>query len=386
MTIHSTSGVGNHLDHALAALSRGLEAHRRRDHAAARGAYLQAAEALTKAAQGSPEPLRTARLAQAERLLALARSLGQGQARPAAKSPDAKAPDAKLPAADPDGKAAQWLVAERPDIRLDDVAGLEEVKEQIRLSMVYPFTHPELAQKFRIRRGGGILLYGPPGTGKTLLARAAAGELEAAFFVIKPSDVLAKWFGEAEGNVAALFTEARRYPRAVIFIDEIEGMVPKRGTTNSSVMPRVVGQFLQELEGFQGRSKERALLFLGATNEPWLLDEAIMRPGRFDVKIHVPLPDEAARLQILQMNLKGKPLDAALDLADVARRTQGYSGADLRAVADYATVLPFREAVRTGTDRLIALPDVERALERIRPSVSPQAVGRFERWQREQGG
>ena len=131
--------------------------------------------------------------------------------------------------AEPDGKDGhQWMVRERPSVRFADVAGLERVKEDIRLKMIYPFQHPELAAKFGVRPGGGVLLYGPPGTGKTLLAKATAGELDAAFFTISPADILSKWVGEAEQNVKKLFDAAAAEPRSVIFIDEIEALIPAR--------------------------------------------------------------------------------------------------------------------------------------------------------------
>lgn len=377
----STSGAGQSA-HALlkqvaSNLEQGLLALRRGERGRARELYLQAAYGLLKAAEASQEPLRSLCVKRAEDIRRLAQSMEV--TRPAVPTAPPQEP------AEGPSKGATWLVAERPTLRLSDVAGLEEVKEQIRLRMIYPFTHPHLATKFGIKQGGGILLFGPPGTGKTFLARAAAGELEAAFFVVKPSDLLSKWFGEAEQNVAALFAEARRYPRSVIFIDEIEGLMPKRTATQSSVMPRVVGQFLQELEGFQGQPPERALLFLGATNEPWMLDEAALRPGRFDVKLYVPLPDQPARLQMLQMHLKGKPLAPDVDLQAIAQRTEGYSGADLRALAEFATVQPFLDAVRNGVERPITLQDFEMGLERIKPSVSPKTVERFEAWKRQQG-
>ncbi len=404
-TSPTSSDIAFHLDQALASLEQGLQAQQRGQASAARGAYLRAAEALGKAAAASAEPFRTQRLKHADDLVRMAQALPVESRRvgtAAPPSPPAAAPvgvpQAGLPSNRPSppspgsaqtaedaSKAAQWMAAQRPDVRLKDVAGLEEVKQQIMTRMVYPFTHKELAEKFGIPRGGGVLLYGPPGTGKTLLARATAGELDAAFFAIKPSDVLGKWFGEAEGNIASLFNEARRYQRAVIFVDEVEGLVPQRNSTHSSVMPRIVSQFLQELEGFQAKSKDKALMFMGATNEPWLLDDAIMRPGRFDVKLYVPPPDYEGRLQVLQMNFKDKPLSPDVSLEDLARRTDGFSGADLRALTQMATMAAFREAIQGDADRTIGMAHLDAALERQRPSISPQVLARFERWKAEHG-
>jgi SpoVK/Ycf46/Vps4 family AAA+-type ATPase len=273
-----------------------------------------------------------------------------------------------------------WLVQEKPDVRFTDVAGLEDVKEQIRLKLIYPFSHPDKAQRYGIRSGGGILLYGPPGTGKTLIARATAGELDASFFVAKPSDLMSKWVGEAEQNVNRLFEAARACARAVIFLDEVEAMLPKRRESNSTVMQRVVPQFLAELEGFGGKASN--LLFVGATNEPWSLDPAAMRPGRFDEKIYVPLPDPAARRRILELNLAGRPLDADVDTDALTERLVGYSGADVVQVCLRASTVAFLDAVERDIERTIAWTDFEAALAAVKPSVSAKDLERFERFAR----
>ena len=218
---------------------------------------------------------------------------------------------------------------EKPTLRFDDVAGLDEVKQDIKLRMVYPFTHPELAKKFDIRAGGGVLFYGPPGTGKTMLAKATAGEVDAAFFRISAGDILSKWVGEAEQNIKKLFDLASREARSIIFIDEIEALVPARRDEGSSIMQRVVPQILQGMEGFDSKSSKN-VLFMGATNVPWQLDPAVLRPGRFDEKIYIPLPDVEARLQILKMNLSNRPVAGEVDLQAIANHLQGYSGADIR--------------------------------------------------------
>src|SRR5690606_31800858 len=204
--------------------------------------------------------------------------------------------------ADASTSADQWIVKERPNLRFDDVAGLDEVKEEIRLRMIYPFTHAELAQRFGIRGGGGVLLYGPPGTGKTMLARATAGELDATFFRISPADVLSKWVGEAEQNIKKLFDAAAAEPRSVIFIDEVEALGPGMRDERSSVMRRGGPQILQVMERFDN-STAQSVLFMGATNVPWQLDPAVLRPGRFDEKVYIPLPDQPARRRMLDIYL-----------------------------------------------------------------------------------
>ncbi|MBI3272733.1 MAG: ATP-binding protein, partial [Planctomycetes bacterium] len=277
-----------------------------------------------------------------------------------------------------EGAAAEWIVRERPRVRFADVAGLDTVKDEIRVKMIYPFSHPDQADRYKVRKGGGLLLYGPPGTGKTLVARAIAGELDAIFFSITPSRILSKWVGEAEKNVQALFESARACERAVIFIDEIESLVPKRRTTQSTVMERVVPQILAELDGFEGRPS--SLLFVGATNEPWSLDYAVLRPGRFDAKVYVGLPDAPARLSILRMNTSKVPLAPDVDLDALAARVEGYSGADVAHLCRTTAERIFKECVETSHERPIAQADFLATLAALRPSVALEDLKRFESW------
>src|ERR1044071_8985007 len=188
--------------------------------------------------------------------------------------------------------------------------------------MVYPFDHPELAERFGIRGGGGVLLYGPPGTGKTMLAKATAGEIDATFFKVSPAEMLSKWVGEAEQNIKKLFDAAQQEKRSVIFIDEIEALVPARRDEGSSVMQRVVPQILQGMEGFDKKNSS-PVMFMGATNVPWQLDPAVLRPGRFDEKVYIPLPDLPARRKMLEIYLSKRPLDAGVNLDDLATRLEG---------------------------------------------------------------
>lgn len=280
-----------------------------------------------------------------------------------------------------------FIPVERPNLRFDDIAGLEDVKEEIRLKMIYPYTHPEIAARYRIKRGGGILLYGPPGTGKTMMARAVAGEIEAAFFTVKPSEIMSKWVGDSEQNIDRLFAGARQHERSIVFIDEIEALVPARREVQSGVMTRLVPQILAELEGF-GSDGQNPLLFIGATNEPWSLDPAVLRPGRFDEKVYVGLPDFAARLKIVELGLAERPLGADMDLEMLADITEGYSGADIKNLCEKAAADVFLRAVKQdGADAspTITMGDVERVLKQTRPSVSPDDVQRFDQYRQASG-
>ncbi len=275
----------------------------------------------------------------------------QRRSAPGTRSPYG-ARDTETAQAEGAGGAQQWIVKEKPQIRFDDVAGLDDVKEEIRLKMIYPFAHPELAEKFAIRAGGGLLLYGPPGTGKTMLAKATAAEIDATFFRISPANVLSKWVGEAEQNLKKLFDAAAAETRSIIFIDEIEALIPARRDEGSSVMQRVVPQILQGMEGFDEQSSD-AILFMGATNVPWQLDPAVLPPGRFDQKIYIPLPDLAARRKMLDLYLAMRPLAPSVDLNVAAHRLDGYSGADIKYICDRAATIPFLQSVVQGQEEEI---------------------------------
>ncbi len=362
--------------------TKGLDARRAGQWDSARIYLLEAARAmvqLSKEAQG--EELRNARQDTAKRLLELARDCEDAKTtHRKSKIANRKPNDAQATQeGESTSSADQWIVREKPTLRFDDVAGLDDVKEDIRLRMIYPFAHPELAEKFDIRAGGGVLLYGPPGTGKTMLAKATAGEIDATFFRISPADVLSKWVGEAEQNIKKLFDAAAAEPRSIIFIDEIESLVPARRDEGSSVMQRVVPQILQGMEGFDKKGTV-PILFMGATNVPWQLDSAVLRPGRFDEKVYIPLPDLLARQRMLAIYLKHRPLDPAIDLTQLAQRLEGFSGADIRYLCDRAATIPFLKSVATGEEGQITREVIEDVLADSKPSVSSEMLTRFEQW------
>ncbi len=272
--------------------------------------------------------------------------------------------------------ASDWIAKEKPDIGFDDIAGLEEVKEDIRLKMIYPLAHPELAERYGITLGGGLLLYGPPGTGKTMMAKAIAHELDATFYLISPAQILSKWVGEAEQNIRKLFEAAKGESSAIIFMDEVEALVPMRKSDSSSVMQRVVPQILQELEGFD-RGKEQALLFVGATNKPWDLDDAMLRPGRLDTKAYVGLPDAPARFKLLEIHFGDRPLDEDVDFGELCDELEGHSGADIKNIARQSAAIPFTEAIGGREPRPISMQDIENVIEATPPSVNPASLARY---------
>jgi transitional endoplasmic reticulum ATPase len=363
---------------------KGVDARRAGQWDSARIYLLEAARVmvqLSKEAQG-PE-LRDARQQTAAKLLELARDCDKAQSQ-SRGVPPVRPPGEKSSEAEGTTSASQWLVKEKSGLRFDDVAGLEDVKQDIRLKMIYPFQHADLAEKFGIRPGGGVLLYGPPGTGKTMLAKATAGEIDAAFFRISAADVLSKWVGEAEQNIKKLFDAAAAEPRSIIFIDEIESLVPARRDEGSSVMQRVVPQILQGMEGFDKKDGQ-PILFMGATNVPWQLDPAVLRPGRFDERVYIPLPDLPARRKMLQINLTHRPMAADVNLDALAIAMEGFSGADIKYICDRAAAVSFLGSVASGVQGQITAATLQDALGGTDRSVTPEMLKRFEQWAVETG-
>ncbi len=363
---------------------KGLDARRAGQWDSARIYLLEAARAmieLSKQAHG--EELRQGRRDMAAKLLDLAKDCDKAKTekRRGGATADNRPTNSRESSSESEGAGdgSQWIVKEKPTLRFDDVAGLDEVKEDIRLKMIYPFEHPELAARFNVRPGGGVLLYGPPGTGKTMLAKATAGEIDATFFRISPADVLSKWVGEAEQNIQKLFNAAAAEKRSIIFIDEIEALVPARKDEGSSVMQRVVPQILQGMEGFDKKSGS-PILFMGATNVPWQLDPAVLRPGRFDEKVYIPLPDVAARRRLLEIYLGKRPVAAEVNLDVLAHKVEGFSGADIKYICDRAATIPFLRSVATGTEGDITLEILLDVIREAPRSVSADLLRRFEEW------
>src|SRR5690606_13292798 len=224
--------------------------------------------------------------------------------------------------------AMREIMIQVPDVGWDDIGGLAEAKRALQEGIQLPLKHPESFRRLGIRPANGFLLYGPPGTGKTLLAKAVAREAEANFIATKSSDLLSKWYGESEQQVARLFARARQLAPTVIFIDEIDSLAPQRGggLGEPAVTERVVNTLLAEMDGLE---ELRGVVVIGATNRPTLLDPALLRPGRFDEMIYVPVPGVEGRLQILKIHTSGMPLDDDVDLQRLADATRGYTGADL---------------------------------------------------------
>lgn len=250
---------------------------------------------------------------------------------------------------------APFSEIERPEISFQDVGGMEALKEEIRLKIIYPLTHAEMFKAYGKSIGGGILMYGPPGCGKTHLARATAGEVKASFISVGIHDVLDMWIGNSERNLHQLFEQARRNAPCVLFFDEVDALGASRTDMKTSAGRHLINQFLSELDGV--KSSNEGVLVLGATNAPWHLDSAFRRPGRFDRILFVPPPDAAARAGVLQLQVRGKPIEE-IDYEAVAKKCDGFSGADLKAVVDVTVENKLREAMKSGIPSPIRTKDL----------------------------
>lgn len=224
-----------------------------------------------------------------------------------------------------------------------DVGGLDAVKAEIRRKIILPFTRKALFDKFKKKAGGGILLYGPPGCGKTMLARATAGEVDAAFVSVSIPEILSKWLGESEKRLAALFATARSKTPSVLFFDEIEALASRRGPSDSHHTSALVSTFLSEMDGMEHDNE--GVLVLAATNVPWAIDPAFRRQGRFDRVLFVPPPDAVAREAVLKLMLADRPGAEGVNLAPVVAATGGFSSADLAQVVDVACDLAIEQSL-----------------------------------------
>ena len=251
-------------------------------------------------------------------------------------------------------------------LTFEDVGGLEELKETIRMKIIKPFINQGLFDKFKKKIGGGILLYGPPGCGKTFMAKATAGECNATFKAVHITDILDKYIGESEQNVRDIFASARARKPCILFFDEIDSIGFNRAKLSSEHLRPVIDQLLTEIEGIDSSTDK--LLIIGATNMPWDVDPAFKRPGRFDKMVFVPPPDKKAREVIFRLKLEGKPI-ANIDYEILARRTELYSGADIENVVEVATENVLSEIMKTGEEREITNNDMLYAIDNTRPST-----------------
>ncbi|MEM3373678.1 MAG: CDC48 family AAA ATPase [Candidatus Woesearchaeota archaeon] len=264
--------------------------------------------------------------------------------------------------------ALREVLIEVPNVKWENVGGLEDVKQKLKEAVEWPLNNASVFARMGIRPPKGILLYGPPGTGKTLLAKAVANESKANFILVKGPELMNKWVGESEKAVRKVFEKARQASPAIIFFDEIDALAPRRGfdASEGHVSDKVVNQLLTELDGMV---ELHNIVVIGATNRPDILDTALLRPGRFDRILLVPPPDEKGRLEILKIHTKGMPLAKDVNLEELAKKLEGYVGADIEAICREAAMIALRENIKADK---IYLKHFEEAIKEVSPSVSKE--------------
>lgn len=273
-----------------------------------------------------------------------------------------------------------------PDTSFDDVVGLQDVKDAVKERVIEPLLHPELYEKYRIKKGGGIIMYGPPGTGKTMIAEAIAHEVDASFYSLRCSELLDSYFGGTEHNIGALFEQARSKGRAVIFFDEFESLAVGRDKNRSTVMRRIVTELLTQMQGINrnGGKEDSMLLVIAATNMPWMMDSAFMRPGRFDERIYVGLPDDEARGGIIERNLKDIPVNDKIDYPYLIEKTEGFNGSDITHLVGKAKRIALKRE-KDGGVAGVTMNDFEEALKVCRSSVMRSDIEKLMAWRDENG-
>ena len=333
--------------------------------------FLLASETMMQMAKQSQGKLKQIRMQRARRLVEISEKKNKKPVKENKKSEE-----------DEDDTLTKWQTASVPDVKFSDVAGLDDVKKVITIKMINPVKYPDKYKMYKKKTGGGVLLYGPPGTGKTMIAKAIANEVGAKFYAVKGSDIVSKWVGDSEKNINSLFEEANKQDRAIIFIDEMDGLFGRRGVDTHN--DKRVNEFLQQIDGFSGKNPN--LLLLGATNRPWDIDTAAMRSGRFSQKIYLPLPDAKARKFMIEKSMKNVPVAKDFDVDRIVAQTENYSGADIDELCDRAKDEPLLKAIATDKVVLVTNADFDKVLETMPPSVTPNELKKFEAYNEELNG
>lgn len=280
--------------------------------------------------------------------------------------------------------ALREVLVESPNIRWSDIGGLDGAKQELSEVVEWPLKYQKLYKNMNAEVPKGILLYGPPGTGKTLLAKAVATESEVNFISVKGPEFLSKWVGESEKAVRETFRKAKQAAPCIIFFDEIDAITPTRGQSfDSHVTERVISQFLAELDGLE---ELHGVVAIAASNRPDIIDRALLRPGRFDRMVEVPMPDDAARMEIIKIHLQDKPVSEDVDLNKLVRETGGYSGADISGVVNEAVMLAIRDYIQSGKSAddeeeikkyKIGPDHFKRAKDKVKPEKERKELGMY---------
>ena len=347
------------------------------DIESARGAFLKAAELANKISiEATSYDVRTEYHKVAEKILNFVRE------NCVKKRPVKNVSNKKENNSDEDVKQFTAVETSKEDrVTFNDVAGLNDVKEQIIFNVIEPLKNPELAKKYNIKAGGKVILYGPPGTGKTFIARAIAGEVDAKFYSVNCQDLISKYMGESSKQLDALFEEAQKNERAIIFFDEMDAVASKREDATGGVdaeMARFVATFLTKVDGFKKSKTCKMLLLIGATNRPWALDPAMCRGGRFDTHIYVGLPDYDARLFMIKNAMKNVPIANDVDFTKLAKNTEGFNGGDIVSMCSKIRAEAYKKSVKSGKEQLITESDCEKIIKNNKPKTSKEDLAKFD--------
>ncbi|MFX1301324.1 MAG: AAA family ATPase [Promethearchaeota archaeon] len=357
---------------------------------AAMSKYIEAADILVRVLKVSKNPqLRRIALERADQYVARAKTLRSGRLPAGGPAPDFEGVELE----DQQDKELQddiesMIIKEKPDVKWEDVADLEEAKQALRESVILPMLRPDLFTGAR-RPWKGVLLFGPPGCGKTLIAKAVANEAGCTFFNADAASIVSKWLGESERLVKNLFGSARKEQPAIVFMDEVDALTGERGTDQVGGERRLKTQFLIEMDGMKSRKGDH-IVVLGATNRPWDLDAAFRR--RFERRIMVPMPEFEARVRIFEIHTRGIDLAPDVDFNLLGEKTVGYAGSDIALICREATLQPIRELDASGAirdkevqARSVQLADFMESLRNIRSVVSPEELARYLEWDSKHG-
>lgn len=357
---------------------------------AAMSKYIEAADILVRVLKVSKNPqLRRIALERADQYVARAKTLRSGRLPAGGPTPDFEGVEIE----DQEDKELQddiesMIIKEKPDVKWEDVANLDEAKQALRESVILPMLRPDLFTGAR-RPWKGVLLFGPPGCGKTLIAKAVANEAGCTFFNADAASIVSKWLGESERLVKNLFGSARKEQPAIVFMDEVDALTGERGSDQVGGERRLKTQFLIEMDGMKSRKGDH-IVVLGATNRPWDLDAAFRR--RFERRIMVPMPEFEARVRIFEIHTRGIDLAPDVDFNLLGEKTEGYAGSDIALICREATLQPIRELDASGAirdkevqARSVQLSDFMESLRNIRSVVSPEELARYLEWDSKHG-
>lgn len=351
------------------------------EYAKASVLYAQAANSLLDVCDGCNEGERKDFEKSVERLTAIAR-----QVRACAEELRRQPSQQDIQAEEED--QVLFRPAEAQNVTFDDIAGLDEAKQMILDEIIHPSMYRELYDRFKMDNSGGLLLFGPPGGGKTMIARAVAAEANLPFFSARCSDIVGKYFGEAEKHVRALFEAARKAKNAVIFLDEAEALACRRGG-HSTVMNRLVPELLSQMDGFEKFDGRIIVIF--ATNRPYDIDPAFLRHGRLPSHCYVPLPDENVRTAFLKKMIAQRPCSDDVDIGKIVQATNRFSCADLVNLVRKSCQYPINRSIERKAkgeqtvEEFLCQQDIEQALSRLHPSVEPEEIERLEKWMKKMG-